>query len=212
MSQGVRRALGLIVFCLCLPAIFPAGLAAAPTPQVVAAGQVLRGHFVQDRQLAGFAKPLRSEGSFALVPGRGLIWRGEKPFPNTTIISSAGILQVVNGQPAVHLPASRLPGLNHLYAALGAAVSGNIGPLQQAFAVTQSSNDTGWRVVLKPLHPENPVMTQLKSMTLTGNRFVESVEVDRSGGDTDRITFSGHQISNADLSPDETSLLEAVKK
>lgn len=122
MSQGVRGALGLIVFCLCLPAIFPAGLAAAPTPQVVAAGQVLRGHFVQDRQLAGFAKPLRSEGSFALVPGRGLIWRGEKPFPNTTIISSAGILQVVNGQPAVHLPASRLPGLNHLYAALGAAV------------------------------------------------------------------------------------------
>lgn len=66
--------------------------------------------------------------------------------------------------------------------------------------------------MLKPLHPENPVMTQLKSMTLTGNRFVESVEVDRSGGDTDRITFSGHQISNADLSPDETSLLEAVKK
>ncbi len=139
-------------------------------PQTLAAGQILRGHFVQDRILAGFAKPLRSEGTFVLVPGKGLIWRGEKPFPNTTIISPDGILQLANGQEAMRLPASRLPGLSHLYEVLGAAVSGNIKPLQQTFTVKQTGGTT-WHIVLTPLHPDNPAMAQLKMLTPDGHAF-----------------------------------------
>lgn len=182
-----------------------------PSPEIIVAGQVLRGHFTQDRELAGFAKPLRSEGSFVLAPGRGLIWRGEKPFANITIITSDGVLQIANGQEAMRLPASRVPGLSHLYEVLGAAVSGNIKPLQQTFVVTQSAAGAGWRVVLKPLHAENPAMSQLKSITMEGDRYVESVEVEKSGGDTDRITFSGHQVSTANLTADEMRLLKAAK-
>jgi hypothetical protein len=167
---------------------------------------------VQERQLTGFTKPLRSEGSFVLVPGRGLIWRGEKPFPNTTIITSDGILQTANGQEAMRLPASRLPGLSQLYEVLGAAVSGNIKPLQQTFAVTQSGDDAGWRIELKPLHPENPAMAQIKAIALAGDRFVQTVSVEKSGGDIDRIAFSAHQVSKADLSKDEAALLKAVRK
>ena len=179
--------------------------------EVVALGQVLRGHFTQERQLAGFSKPLRSEGSFVLAPGLGLIWRGEKPFANTTIISSDGILQMVNGQPAMRLTASRLPGLSQLYEVLGAAVSGNIKPLQQTFATTQSSDDNGWRVVMKPLHPENAAMAQIKTLTLTGSRFVDSATIEKSGGDHDRITFAGQQIVKADLTPEERAQLKAAK-
>jgi hypothetical protein len=186
--------------------------AEGPSPQIVVAGQVLRGHFTQDRELAGFSKPLRSEGSFVLAPGKGLIWRGEKPFSNVTIISADGVLQIANGQEAMRLPASRVPGLSHLYEVLGAAVSGNIKPLQQTFAVTQSAAGAGWRVVLKPLHPENPAMSQLKSLTMEGNRYVESVVVEKSGGDMDRITFSDHQVSTASLTADEVRLLKAAKK
>lgn len=200
----------LAVLCLMAALVIGAAFAGAPGPDVVAPGQVLRGHFVQERQLAGFAKPLRSEGSFLLVPGRGLIWRGEKPFATTTIITAGGILQLVNGQQAMHLSATKLPGLAQLYSVLGAAVSGNTAALRQAFTVSESSTADGWRVELKPLNSQ--AMSQLNGLTLRGGRFVDSVEVERSGGDVDRITFSEHRISKADLTPDEIAQLKAAAK
>ena len=72
----------LILALVCLP-----GMASAQTLEV---GQVLRGHFVQERHLKGFNAPLRTEGSFVLAPGKGLIWRAEKPFAVTTVITAAG--------------------------------------------------------------------------------------------------------------------------
>jgi hypothetical protein len=147
-----------------------------------------------------------------LVPGTGLIWRGEKPFANTTVISSDGILQIANNQVSLRLPASRLPGLSHLYVTLGAAVSGNIKPLQQTFSVTQQSGGAQWKIVLKPLHPENAAMSQIKSLVLAGGKFVDSVEIDKGGGDVDQITFLDQHAGNADLTADEKSLFQALHK
>src|SRR5437016_10534763 len=81
---------------------------AAAEPQVLTAGDVLRGRFVLDRRLAGFDKPLRSEGTFSLVPGRGLIWHAQKPFENTTVITAGGISVSANGREAVQLSATRI--------------------------------------------------------------------------------------------------------
>jgi hypothetical protein len=206
------RCFAVLIAALVLTPAATAEIASDIKTEVIAPGQVLRGHFTQERQLAGFAKPLHSEGSFVLAPGRGLIWRGEKPFANTTIISSDGILQLVNGQPAMRLPASRLPGLSQLYEVLGAAVSGNIKPLQQTFAVTQSRDENGWRVVMIPLHPENAAMAQLKTLTLTGNRFVDSATIEKRGGDRDRIAFTGQQIVKGELTPEERAQLKATAK
>ena len=81
-----------IILPFLLPLV-PSGpaLAAGPVPQLLKSGEILRGHFVQDRQLAGFAKPLRTEGTFVLVPGRGLIWRALTPFQNNTVITPGRI-------------------------------------------------------------------------------------------------------------------------
>ena len=205
LSSIARIAPSLLAALLC-------GSIAAAAPQTIATGQVLRGHFVQDRQLKGFARPLRSEGSFVLVPGRGLIWRSEKPFSGTTVITSNGILQMSNGQEAMRLPASQLPGLSHLYEVLGAAVSGNIAPLQQSFSVIQSGDDAHWRITLTPLRPENPAMVQLKAVVLSGGHFVDAVEVDRTGDDIDRIAFSGQVVASAPPTAGEEALLGAIKK
>jgi hypothetical protein len=180
--------------------------------QTIAVGQALRGHFVQDRQLAGFMRPLRSEGSFVLVPGTGLIWSGQKPFSNVTVITSNGILQLANGQVAMRLQASRIPGLSHLYEVLGAAVSGDIEPLRRTFTVMQSGSPAQWRLVLTPLHSENPAMAQLKSLTLTGGRFVDAIEIDKGGGDVDRITFLDQRAEASHLTADEKELFESSRK
>jgi len=187
-------------------------LAADIATQTITVGQVLRGHFVQERKLAGFANPLKSSGSFVLVPGTGLIWRGEKPFANTTIISSDGILQIANNQEAMRLSASRVPGLSHLYETLGAAVSGDIKPLQQTFAVNRQSVGGQWKIVLTPLHLENAAMSQIKSLVLAGGQFVDSVEIDKGSGDVDRITFLDQHTESANLTADEKSLFAALHK
>ena len=194
-----------LALCLLLP---PGSARAAAAPQSVVAGEVLRGHFVQDRQLQGFARPLRSEGSFVLVPGTGLIWRGEKPFANTTVITSGGIVQLAGNQEAMRLPASQLPGLSRLYDVLGSALSGDIAPLRQTFAVEQKSDADQWQIVLTPLG----AAAQLKSLTLAGHHFVETVEIDRGGGDVDRISFSDQVVARAEPTADEKALLQTLRK
>ncbi len=181
--QRPSRAAVAMVFALSFAYLPKQVRTAEIATQTIAVGQALRGHFVQDRQLAGFTRPLRSEGSFVLVPGTGLIWSGQKPFLNVTVITSNGILQLANGQVAMRLQASRIPGLSHLYEVLGAAVSGDIKPLTGGLlTVMQSGSPAQWRLVLTPVHSENSATAQLKSLTLTGRRFVDTIEIDKGGG------------------------------
>jgi len=144
------------------------------------------------------------------VPGTGLIWRGEKPFANTTVITSGGIVQLSGSQEAMRLPASQLPGLAHLYEVLGAALSGDIAPLRQTFTVAQISDVNHWQIVLTPL--QNTAATQLKSLTLAGHHFVESVEIDRDGGDVDHIAFSDQNVVRGEPTADEKALLQTMHK
>ena len=202
-----------IAAALALAALLaPAAAEPRTAPDVIGARQTLRGHFVETRKLAGFARPLRSEGSFVLAPGKGLIWRAEKPFKNATIISNDGILQLVDGQEAMRLTAARLPGLSHLYEVLGAAVSGDTKPLQKAFAVKMSANGDGWRLELTPLHPDNPAMAQLKTLTVQGHRYVEEIDLDKGNGDLDQLVFSDEVVGSDVLTPEEDGMLKALKK
>jgi hypothetical protein len=207
-SPGIRTA--AIFLLLAIPLFSPAG--AADLPRTVKPGEVLRGHFVQERQLAGFARPLRSEGTFVLIPGRGLIWRAQTPFQNTTVITPEGILQLTNGQEAMRLPAARMPGLGQLYDVLGGAVSGDIEPLGHIFFVKRNTESDGWQLVLTPLHPDNPGMSQIKSLTVVGRQFVDTVVVDKGGGDVDRLSFLDQAATTSSPTPEENSLIEALHK
>lgn len=184
----------------------------AAEPRNLTAGEILRGRFILDRRLAGFDKPLRSEGSFSLIPGRGLIWHAEKPFENTTVITAGGISVRANGQETLRLPASRMPGIGHLYNILEDAVSGNIGSLQEDFSVARSSDAEGWHLVLTPRHPDVPAMSQIGHLTITGRRFVERVDIERTGGDIDHLIFVDQTEQPGSPTAEETALLGALRK
>ncbi|HWE05812.1 MAG TPA: outer membrane lipoprotein carrier protein LolA [Rhizomicrobium sp.] len=188
------------------------GNAGAAGPQLVKTGQILRGRFTLNRQLAGFAKPLRSEGSFSLIPGRGLIWHAQTPFENVTVITSDGVSTRVNGQETMRLPAARMPGIGHLYEVLGGAVSGNVALLQQDFSVNRTTDAAGWHLVLTPLHPDTLTISQIGSLAVAGHRFVESIEIDKAGGDVDRMSFVGQTVETALPTAEERALLESLHK
>ncbi|MCW2236398.1 LolA family protein [Azospirillum canadense] len=196
----------VILALLAFLAFAPPALAAPPEPATLSEGQVLRGRFVQERHLKGFQKPLKSEGHFTLVPGRGLLWRTDKPFAMTTVMSPSGIVQEVRGAETMRLPASKLPFLSKLYAMLGGALGGDLRSLEGLFAVKRESDPAGWRMVLVPLKADDPAMP-IRRITLTGARLVEAVEIVKPDGDSDVLRFLDQELTAGPPAEDEARLL-----
>jgi len=193
---------------LALAALLLCGAATPPQPSALKPGEAIHGRFVQERHLSGLASPLRSEGSFLLAAGKGLIWRGEKPFATVVVITPAGILQTVNGAEVQRLPASRLPFLARFYDMLSGALSGDWSTLSHDFTVTRSTDGDNWTMVLTPSRPDDPAAAQLRSITVTGARFVGAVEIRRANGDWEHLAFLEQALSVAPLAADDARLFE----
>lgn len=203
----MMRGLVALAFALFM-ALLQVGAAAAPR---IAEGEVLRGRFVQERHLKGFAAPLRSEGTFMLAPGRGLIWKTEKPFAITTVITAAGLVQEVNGNQTLHMPAAKLPFLSRLYQMLGGALAGDWRALEDDFILAREGDEENWRLGLTPRKTD--VMTMpFRSIAVAGTRFVNEVTLTKPDGDFDRLTFLDQVLSAAPLSADESLALDAVTR
>lgn len=169
-------------------------------------GEILRGQFVQERHLTGFSKPLISQGRFVLAPGEGLIWTVQSPFPVTTAITPAGLLQKAAETESLSLPASRMPGMSRLYQMLDGTLSGNLGAVEAAFAVTRQGN----HLTLVPRQTGGTEAMPLERLDVETGQFVETVEIHRQDGDFDRIRFSDQSLSAGPLEPDEAQLLRSV--
>jgi hypothetical protein len=179
-------------------------------PQVLREGQQLRGRFTQERRLQGFARPLRSEGDFLLLPGRGLIWRGTAPFASTLVITQGGILQLLDGREAMRLPASRAPGLGQFYQVLAGAMSGDPANLGQVFNVGWQADASQWQLTLTPRRADDPALASIASITVRGERLVDAVEVRKANGDADLMAFHDQQVGPAAPDAAEQALLSQL--
>ncbi|MBI2241912.1 MAG: outer membrane lipoprotein carrier protein LolA [Magnetospirillum gryphiswaldense] len=175
----------------------------AADPAVLKDGDVLRGRFVQERHLQGFAQPIRSQGTFVIAPGRGLIWRAETPFAVTTVVTPAGLAQSVNGTETNRLAATRLPFLSKLYDMMAGALAGDWRSLDGTFAITRQTG----RVMLAPKKADDPVAQQIAGISARLDRFVEEVEITKPGGDRDRLLFSNQVLNARPLDAEEAVLL-----
>ena len=198
----------LVVLALVLG---PAAVLAADAPSpslTLAVGQSLAGRWVQTRHLRGFARPLSSEGRFMLLPGRGLVWRTDKPFAAAVAITAAGLVQLSGGDEVVRLRASQTPFVGHLYAMLQGALSGDWAPLEQRFAIDRGQAGGQWQVTLIPRQREDAAMAQIESLVAHGDRFIEAIEIRKSGGDDDSLTFFDQSVSGAPPAPEDLALLD----
>ena len=177
----------------------------------IAEGEVLRGHFIQERHLRGFAAPLRSEGQFLLAPGRGLIWKTETPFAVTTVITESGLIQEVNGNRTLHMPAARLPFLSRLYRMLGGALAGDWQGLEDDFTLAREGSDVNWRLNMTPKKTDEMTMP-FRSIIVTGKRFVDQVTLSKPDDDFDQLTFLDQVLSSTPLSADDALALSSVDR
>jgi hypothetical protein len=202
MIRGVLLALAAVL------AGVGAGLAQPQQPRPLQPGEGITGRFVQERHLAGLAALLRSEGSFLLAAGKGLIWRGEKPFATVVVITPAGILQMVNGAEVQRLPVSRLPFLARFYDMLSGALVGDWSALGRDFTVDRQDTAEPWKIVLTPSRADDPAAAQLRSITVTGTKFVDAVDIQRTNGDSEHLTFFEQALTSTPLTPDNARLFE----
>jgi hypothetical protein len=181
-----------------------------PSP-TMGRGDILRGNFSQERFLTGFKAPLRSEGTFVLAPEHGLIWRVLSPFPTVTVITPAGLVQKSEDTELVRLSAARAPLLARLYGLLEKSLRGDWQALRAHYDVRTGRNAGKWRVDLRPLGEAGPA-APFESVVIAGDRFAETVALNKAGGDVDRLRFAGQSLSSGPLHPDEASLFAAVRR
>ena len=174
-------------------------------------GQILRGRFEQERHLEGFQTPLKSSGTFLLVPGRGLVWRTEQPFAVTTVISPAGLMQEVHGRETMRMPTAKLPFMSKLYAMLSGTMTGDWSALASAFNVVRTPEANGWSLQLTPLNPDDPNLP-IQSIRARGGRLLDQIELVKPHGDRDRLVFLNQKIETARPAAQEAALLEAANQ
>jgi Outer membrane lipoprotein carrier protein LolA-like len=202
------------LFCaaLGLACLGPLAARAAGPEHGIEPGTILRGGFVQERRLKGFNAPLRSEGHFVLVPGRGLIWSVERPFAITTVITAAGLVQQVDGSETMRLASASLPFLSHLYDMLGGALSGDWHALETDFSVQRTGDPEHWQVNLTPRRTDDTLAMPFASIAATGGRFVDQVTLTKSDGDSDVLSFTEQQVGTGPFSADETAAFDRAVK
>jgi hypothetical protein len=203
---------------LCLLCLLGTTRAAADDTQFVTPlkpGSVLRGRFTQERSLQGFQAPLKSEGTFLVAEGKGVIWKVEKPFATTTVITPAGLVQNAQGAETLRLPASRIPFVAKLYDMLSGTMTGDMSGLKQQFAVRTAGSASDWSLQLTPKAGApgtgDPQAMPIRELDIAGGQYVKSVDVRRQNGDRDLLTFSDQTLDAPALSADEQALLTGAK-
>jgi hypothetical protein len=174
----------------------------------LAADQTLHGRFVEERHLKGLSSTLKSEGSFVLAPGKGLIWRIEQPIQTLTVITPAAIRQIINGSEVQHIDAARVPFIAHFYDMLNGSLIGDWSAMRHDFVVKSTGDRQAWRTVLTPLQPDDPIAGMLASIVISGGKMVDSVDINRTNGDSEHMAFLDQKVSNVPLVGEEARLLD----
>jgi Outer membrane lipoprotein carrier protein LolA-like len=205
VTRAAARSLIAAIAVAALICICGADLNMGPT---LSPGQTLHGRFVQERHLQGLASTLKSSGTFVLAPGKGLIWRIEDPIRTTTVITPAGIRQIINGSEVQRIDAARLPFIAHFYDMLNGALMGDWAAMRHDFAVKTTGDRNAWRTVLTPLRPDDPIAGMLTSIVVSGGKVVEDVDINRTNGDSEHMAFLDQTVSSAALSGYDARLLD----
>ncbi|AOX62303.1 outer membrane lipoprotein carrier protein LolA [Stenotrophomonas bentonitica] len=201
MNRFLRMLCVLVMLAMVAPAFAATDVEAVK--QRVAKVDVLRGEFTQEKQVAGFKNPLRSQGRFVLAQDHGVVWTTLKPFPSEVVVTRDRILsRQSDGSSRVELDGRQQPAMRSVNAIMFALMSGDAQALSAQFTVkVEVLPGNAWRMQLTPRSAMlGKVFAQL---TLSGDRYVREVQINEANQDVTRIHFAGMSDTPAALSADE---------
>jgi len=204
MNAVLRTLVVLLSLLVAVPSLAaPAAADVDLVKQRVAKVGVLHGEFTQEKQVAGFKNPLRSQGRFVLAQDHGVIWTTLKPFPSEVVVTRDRILsRQRDGSSRVELDGRQQPAMRSVNAIMFALMSGDAQALSAQFTVkVEALPDNGWKM---QLIPRSAMLGKVFSaLTLSGDRYVREVQITEANQDVTRIHFAGMSETPAQLSADE---------
>jgi len=193
----------VLLIALVLPLAAPARAApaAAVAPELaqvqqrVARPALLRADFTQEKQVAGFRNPLRSQGQFVLAQQRGVIWRTLKPFPSEVVLTRDRILsRQADGSIQVEVDGRQQPAMRAINAMMFALMSGDVQAMSASFEVrAELLPDNGWRLHLTPRSAM--LAKAFASLELEGDRYVRKVEIEEANHDRTQLSFDNFRLA-----------------
>ena len=150
--------------------------------------QLTTGHFVQERELTGFPKPMRTEGVYFLDLKKGIVWETLKPFANTMIFSEKGI-KSVNKHGTQVISAQDIPYLKTVNALMLALFSAQAERLNKDFDIHLKGSSAHWIMRLVP-KKTSALATVFKTMEITGAASPESIKMVNRQNETTRLQLS----------------------
>lgn len=181
----------------------PPNEALAQVQRRIAQVPVLRGEFAQEKRVQGFRNPLRSQGRFLIARDRGVFWSTLKPFPSDVVLTRDRILtRQADGRSRIEVDARQQPALRSVNAMMFALISGDV----QAMTVTFKVEPTllagnGWRLILTP--KPGAMAQAFQRVTLEGDRYVRSVDIEERSGDRTELRFTAMVETPSRLTADE---------
>lgn len=208
MNALLRTLVVLVSWVVAAPVLAAPAADVDLVKQRVAKVGVLRGEFSQEKQVAGFKNPLRSQGRFVLAQDHGVVWTTLKPFPSEVVVTRDRILsRQRDGSRRVELDGRQQPAMRSVNAIMFALVSGDAQALSAQFTVkVEAKPNNGWSMQLSPRSAMlGKAFTGLK---LQGDRYVREVEITEANQDVTRIHFTGMSETPAALSAEEGGKFE----
>lgn len=157
----------------------------------LASAQLTTGHFVQERELTGFPKPMRTEGVYFLDLKKGIVWETLKPFANTLIFSEKGIKRI-NKHGAQVISAQDIPYLKTVNALMLSLFSAQTESLNKDFDILLEGSSTRWSMTLVP-KKTSALATVFNSLEITGAASPQSIKMVNRQNETTRLQLSGQE-------------------
>jgi hypothetical protein len=132
-----------------------------------------------------------------------VLWSTLKPFPSDVVLTRDRILsRQADGRSRVEVDARQQPTLRSVNAMMFALMSGDVQALTARFNLqpTLLANG-GWRLVLTP--KPGAMVQAFQRVTLEGDRYVRSVDIEEPSGDRTQLRFTGMVDLPARLTAEE---------
>lgn len=166
-------------------------------------GDPIVADYVQTRTIGRLGRSLESSGRMIVRPGYGIAWQTMKPYASLMVVGRSTMFQQV-GTRMVQMDVSG----NLVYLAMAQAIesvfSGDFSQVDTVFDAFFIENDGKWVIGLVPV--DETIASFVGSITITGDRTLESVTMVETSGDS--ILYEFENVEMRELESDENALFE----
>lgn len=147
----------------------------------------VRADFTQSRENPALAEPQVSHGELLFVVGQGMLWHTRDPFDDTLVLT-AGDTSRLDAQGKLQRVRDGNRGVSQVSAMLQSLLAGKSDEAMRQFSVTAEGTPERWTLHFVPR--QSRMSRVLAGITLKGDTFLESIEVNLANGERTLITFA----------------------